>query len=220
MISVVVPTFDRPNSLQRAVRSVFAQTLADDTGFTLIIVDNTPSGTAAATLDALRRACPDTIVFKTLHAPEPGVANARNAAMDLVEGPLVAFLDDDQSAPPDWLEALLAAYEKTPAAVTFGPVKTALPDGIRQHRTYFEAFFARALSAESGYIDEAFGCGNALIDFAQIAGPKPWFDAKMNEMGGEDDLLFDRVRRSGQRFAWAADARVWEHPPKARVTLR
>lgn len=219
MISVVVPTFDRPESLRRAVLSVFAQTLARRTGFTLLIVDNTPSGTAAATLEALRQLCPGTITFKTLHAPEPGVANARNAGMDAAEGSLIAFLDDDQSAPPDWLEGLLAAYEKTPAAVTFGPVKTALPDGITRHRAYFEAFFARTLEAESGYIDQTFGCGNALIDFAQIEGSQPWFDAKMNEMGGEDDLLFDRVRRAGQRFAWAADAVVWEHPPQARVTL-
>ena len=217
MLTVIVPTFDRPQSLQRAVQSLFKQTLAQTTGFTLIVVDNTPSGSAAATLEALKRDCPQTIAMKTLHAPEPGVANARNAAMAAVEGSLVAFLDDDQSAPPEWLEHLLAAYERTPAAVTFGPVETVLPQGTTKHRAYFEAFFARTCDAKSGYIDQAFGCGNALIDFAQIPGSAPWFDAKMNEMGGEDDLLFERVRRLGQRFAWASKAIVFEHPPVARV---
>ena len=81
MLTVIVPTFDRPQSLQRAVQSLFKQTLAQTTGFTLIVVDNTPSGSAAATLEALKRDCPQTIAMKTLHAPEPGVANARNAAM-------------------------------------------------------------------------------------------------------------------------------------------
>ena len=41
----------------------------------------------------------------------------------------------------------------------------------------------------------------------------------MNESGGEDDILFGRIRRARGAFAWAPDAPVWEHPPKDRVTL-
>lgn len=220
MINVIVPTFERPDSLKRAVESLFKQTLASKTGFQIILVDNTPTATASRVIAELQCKCPNTLKFNCLHEPSPGVANARNAAMKAVTGPLVAFLDDDQSAPPTWLERILAAYEARPAAVTFGPVETKLPDGIKTHRAYFEAFFARAHDTQSGYIDKSFGCGNTLIDFAQIPGGVPWFDVKMNELGGEDDLLFDRVRRAGQRFAWAADAVVFEHPPKDRVTLK
>ena len=218
MISVIVPTFNRPESLLRAVRSLFAQTLAE-TGFKLIIVDNTPNATAAAAIAALRTECPTSIAFVSLHDENPGVANARNTAMSAIEGNLVAFLDDDQSAPSDWLEQLLASYKSYPAACTFGPVRTVLPDGISKHRAYFAHFFAREPDLRNGYIDESFGCGNALVDFAQIEGSAPWFDTRMNEMGGEDDLLFSRIRHSGGRFAWAVAAQVCEHPPVERVTL-
>lgn len=218
MISVIVPTFNRPESLKRAVRSLFAQTLAAS-GFTLIIVDNTPRATASDAIAELRRDCPDTITLFSLHEPAPGIANARNAAMNALQGPLVAFLDDDQSAPSNWLERLLAAYEATPAAVTFGPVRTVLPDETTRHAAYFRDFFARDPDLRSGYIRQSFGCGNALLDTAQITGDQPWFDTRMNEKGGEDDMLFARIRQSGGRFAWAADAVVFEHPPRERVTL-
>lgn len=219
MLSVIVPTFDRPDSLKRAVESLFAQTYAA-TGFDLIIVDNTPSATASAMISTLRKQCPKTIRLIALHEPKAGVANARNAAMAAARSTLVAFLDDDQSAPSDWLEHLLDNYAHYPAAVTFGPVKTALPREQTRHRGYFEAFFARDPDLESGFIDVSFGCGNALIDFAQIPGGAPWFDVRMNQSGGEDDLLFRRVATAGGAFAWAQDAPVLEHPPQERVRLR
>ncbi|MEL6724770.1 MAG: glycosyltransferase family A protein [Pseudomonadota bacterium] len=219
MISVVIPTFNRPEGLKRAVMSVFGQSLVPE-GFELVIVDNTPEATAAEAIAELRRVCPETITLIALHEPAAGVANARNTAMASVDASLVAFLDDDQSAPDTWLETLLANYRKFPAAVTFGPVETALPKQQKRHQAYFETFFAREPDLSSGFTEDSFGCGNALIDFAQIPGGAPWFDISMNEIGGEDDLLFQRVRRAKLRFAWAAEAPVWEHPPAERVSLR
>ena len=218
MISVVIPTFNRPQGLKLAVESVFAQTLAGS-GFELIIVDNTPDATAAEMIANLEAACPTSIRFIALHEPAAGVANARNTAMSAVSSNLVAFLDDDQSAPETWLEKLLENYRAYPAAVTFGPVITRLPDGHRRHQEYFEGFFARDPDLASGYIEASFGCGNALIDFARIDGGTPWFDTQMNEIGGEDDLLFQRVRKSKAQFAWAAEAAVYEYPLPERVAL-
>src|SRR6056297_3519888 len=169
MISVIVPTFDRPDGLIRAVESLYQQTLAR-TGFELIIVDNTPEATASEAIAALRAKCPSAISLITLHEPAAGVANARNTAMSAAGASLVAFLDDDQSAPETWLEALLESYRKFPAAVTFGPVLTRLPSGQRRHQAYFEGFFARDPDLAAGYIEQSYGCGNALIDFSRIPG--------------------------------------------------
>lgn len=218
-LTVIVPTFNRPDSLIRAVRSLFAQTIAKS-GFTVIIVDNAPEASAAHAITCLRNMCPAKIKLVTLHEPNAGVANARNRAMSAVRTDLVAFLDDDQSAPRDWLAQLLSAYKVFPAAVTFGPVRTVLPANQKRHHAYFRAFFARQPTHESGPIEQSYGCGNALIDFAQVPGHAPWFDTAMNEVGGEDDRLFERVRSADGTFAWASDAPVFEHPPEDRVTLR
>ncbi len=219
LLSVIMPTFDRPENLVRAVRSLFSQTCLRRMGFTLILVDNTPGHTAMASIKALRSECPDMITLISLHEPNPGVANARNAAMRAAKTDLIAFLDDDQTAPPDWLEALLEAYAQCQAIATFGPVITKLPDPDCLHADYFRHFFARDPGHDSGYIDEYYGCGNALIDFAQIPGGPPWFDTKMNETGGEDDMLFRRIKPLGKSYAWAGDAHVFEQPLESRLNL-
>ncbi len=218
-ISVVIPTFRRPASLARAVRSVYRQARPAGIAVTVVIVDNDPEGSAADVLTTLRAEAPGWIAFIALHEPHAGVANARNAAMAEVTTRLVAFLDDDQSAPPGWLGALLAAHAACPAAVTFGPVVTVLPDRVARHRRYLEAFFARTPAHDSGHIDTWYGCGNALLDLTRAPNEGPMFDTRMNASGGEDDLLFARIDEQGGRFAWCAEAPVFEHVPESRARL-
>ncbi|RIJ27774.1 glycosyltransferase family 2 protein [Henriciella algicola] len=218
VLTVVIPTYNRPDSLRRAVESLFWQGAARS-GFRLIVADNSVDATARLTFDTLAEQAPDTLTLTYLHVPEAGVANARNAAMKVLETPLIAFLDDDQAAPTHWIEELLAAYKTFGAAVTFGPVQTVLPDDITKHRAYYENFFAREPNISPGYIEKPFGCGNCLIDARQVPMKGQWFDARMNEVGGEDDLLFQRIRANRGKFAWAPNAPVFEYPLRQRISL-
>lgn len=218
-ITVVIPTFNRPDGLIKAVLSVYSQTLTEARGFDLVIVDNHPDYTGEDAIESMRKLCPDTLGFTAIHEPCAGVANARNTAMSRVKTALVAFLDDDMTAPRDWLERMLQTHKSYPAPVLFGPVITALPDDVKRHRAYFEAFFARDPGHSTGYIEASYGCGNTLIDFSKVPGKAPWFDETMNEIGGEDDRLFEAIRSAEGKFAWAADAPVNEHPLRSRLTL-
>ncbi|MEO1473286.1 MAG: glycosyltransferase [Pseudomonadota bacterium] len=220
MITVVTPTFRRPGGLARAIRSVFAQTGAPaEGGFSIVVVDNDPAGSAAETLSQLATEAPAHITFTHAHEPRAGVANARNTAMSIVKTRRVVFLDDDQTAPPGWLDALLAFHAQTPAAATFAPVETVLPEGIDSHHAYLKAFFARTHNCADGYIDRAYGCGNTMIDLDLFTAPEPMFDTTMNETGGEDDVLFAAVARTGGRYAWCSTAPVFEHVPPTRARL-
>lgn len=218
-VSIVIPTFRRPGGLDRAARSVFAQTGLEAAQFELVIVDNDPAHSAYQVAYRLKLDAPDNWHVEIVHEPRPGVANARNAAMAAARARLIAFLDDDQSAPRTWLAELLATHSRTPAAATFGPVATALPDGITTHRPYLEAFFARAPGHDEGYIDASYGCGNCLLDRGLLPPLDPLFNPDMNESGGEDDMLFAAIRASGGRFAWSANAPVFEHVPESRARL-
>lgn len=218
MIDVIVPTFDRPLELKRAIRSLYAQSVGSN-GFRIIIVDNTPDANAASAVADLKRSCPSHIELCVLHEPSPGVANARNKAIQHLQYDLIAFLDDDQTAPKDWLSKLIKTHSEYPAAVLFGPVLACLPNDTVENAAYFRRFFSRDPDLSTGFITESFGSGNALIDVTKVPGSLPWFNIKMNETGGEDDLLFERIRLAGERFGWAANAPVWEHPPESRVRL-
>ncbi|MCA8901334.1 MAG: glycosyltransferase family 2 protein [Hyphomonas sp.] len=216
-LAVAIPTFRRNAGLEQAIRSVFAQDHA--TPFELIIADNDPDGGAAELACRLADEAPVHIRVLYAHVPEPGVANARNAALASTEARLIAFLDDDQSASRGWLSALLRCHANFPAAATFGPIDTVLPESVTSHTAYFRQFFCRMDGAGTGYIPRSYGCGNSLLDRDLIPQGEPVFDARMNESGGEDDVLFQRIREAGGQFAWAADALAFEHVPAERARL-
>ena len=219
-ISVIIPTFCRPEDLLRAARSVFGQSLIGQVPCTLIIIDNDPAASAADAIEILRGECPDGLTFVSAHEPRAGVSNARNRAMSLVSTDLIAFLDDDQSAAnPDWLETLYALHMEFKPAVCFGPLVTQLPESVTEHIDYFSAFFGRSDPSPRGLIDQYHGGCNTLIDVAKLPPQRPLFAESANEAGGEDDILFEQIEMQGGTFAWEPDAPVFEHVPVHRARL-
>lgn len=214
-LSVIVPTMRRPESLERALRSLFVQTAPMAS---IVVVDNDPAGTARDTVARLSPDSPCPLIYR--HEPRPGVATARNAGLSMTDAPLIAFLDDDEAASPQWLAALLAALDQTRADVVFGPIAGRVPENSGWATPYLEAFFGRAGPTTTQRIDKPWGCGNSLmIRATALPGDAP-FDASADQSGGEDDALFAALQARGGRFGWAAGAWVEEFAPPHRATMR
>ncbi len=216
-VCVVIPTRGRPQSLSRAVRSVLAQADVPFTDMELLVVDNDPARSAETTANGLAAGAPFPVRY--ICEPTAGVASARNAGLGASSAPLIAFLDDDEEAPPGWLAALLEACTRFEADAVFGPVRTRLPDRVHRHRSYLEDFFSRQGPAQAQLLDGYYGCGDSLVRRAALPHPTAPFDLARNLIGGEDDLLFQDMKARGARFAWAPDAWVWEHPDPDRLSL-
>lgn len=212
MVSIVIPTFRRPEALARALASALAQDLGELMA-EVVVVDNDPAGSPSPATPPAPR-----LPVRYVHAPEPGVANARNAGVAAARGALIAFLDDDEVAPPGWLRAVVETQRRFDADAVFGPVKTLLPGGVTRHRAYFERFFARIGPENAQPIDHAYGCGCSLVRRSALPGPQP-FSPSRNRSGGEDDLMFAAMKAKGARFAFAPDAWVWEAPEPSRLSL-
>ena len=215
-IAVVIPTLRRPDSLERAIRSVWRQTHLD--GVEIVVADNDPTGSARSTLDDLTDHSPCPLIY--VHAPRPGVATARNAGLAGTQASLIAFLDDDEEATPGWLEALIRARATTGADVVFGPIRGRVPDGTGWTTPYLERFFGRTGPDEDRLIEAPFGCGNSLMVRATALPGSAPFDVAADQAGGEDDALFAALASRGGRFGWAAGAWVDEHAPAHRATLK
>jgi len=213
MISVIIPTFRRPDSFLRAARSVFAQAGVEDVE--LVAIDNSPEGSALGVFRQLTADAP--IPFRWAHEPKPGVANARNAALKLASGDLIAWLDDDEEASPHWLEALVSVRRETGAQSVFGPVRARA--GNAPNARFYEALHSRVGPSLSGPCAHPWGIGNSLQPRSLYDEAEP-FDVSTNETGGEDDALFAAWAEAGARFAWAADAWVIEHLGAERTHLR
>ncbi len=210
-VSIIIPTFRRPERAIEAARSALAQVC--DATFEVVLVDNDPAGSALAPLRAL-----NDYRVAVVHEPRAGVANARNAGLRAAKGGTIAFLDDDELAPAGWLAELMRVQAAHGADVVFGPVRTKLVTRPRDHEAFFEAFFARAPEHAEGKIGTFYGCGCSLIRRAALPAAEP-FSTERNEIGGEDDLLFQTMQAGGASFAWAPNAFVWETPEPSRVTL-
>ena len=219
-LSIIIPTFQRPEDLLYAARSVFSQTLLSKIQCTLIIVDNDPAGSAAQNIEILRVEAPANLSFVSAHEPRAGVSNARNCAMELVTSDLIAFLDDDQSAANnEWLEILYKLHLDLKPTVVFGSLITVLPESVEQHHTYFKKFFGREDHSPRGFIEHFHGGANTLIDMSQLPEKRPIFDETWNDSGGEDDALFVMIKENGGTFAWEPDASVYERVPERRANL-
>jgi succinoglycan biosynthesis protein ExoM len=207
-VSIIIPTFRRPERALEAARSAQAQTTR--VAFEIVMVDNDPAGSA---LEALRM-----LDVTVVHEPRAGVANARNAGLRAAKGEFIAFLDDDETAHDTWLDNLLRVQAAANADAVFGPVHTKLAGSPRDHHEYFEAFFARDPQHAEGKLNMFYGCGNSLVRRAALPSAEP-FSTERNEIGGEDDLLFQTMQAAGATFAWAPAAIVFETPEPSRVTL-
>jgi hypothetical protein len=102
-VTVVVCTYslERWAELAAAIGSLERQTVRPRE--VVLVVDH-----AAALLERARRRWPGVTAIAS--AGPPGLSSARNTGLDASSGAVVAFLDDDAVAEPDWLERMLDAY--------------------------------------------------------------------------------------------------------------
>ncbi len=216
-ISVIIPTFRRADGLGRALASVTAQETVPGTAVDIIVCDNSPEASARGQVIAFGATSPLTVTF--VHEPNPGVANARNRAVAACFADFIAFLDDDEEAPADWLKQLLITQKTYDADVVFGPVTARLSNRPQtKFDGYFNAFFSRHGAPQDEQLATYYGCGNSLIRRARMPAEQP-FSVIQNDMGGEDDQLFNGLMKQGAVMAWAAHAPVFEDVPDRRATL-
>ena len=111
-VSVVIPacSMDRWDSLREAVASVRAQTV--QVLETVVVIDHHPALMAKAASEL-----PGVTVIA--NAGIRGASGARNTGAAASRGEMLAFLDDDAIASPNWLESLLQHF-KNPKVVGAG----------------------------------------------------------------------------------------------------
>lgn len=108
-ISVVIPARNEEKTLPRCLEALACQTHRD---FELIVVD---SASSDATAEVGRKHGAHIIKLKT-----PGVALARQVGFEAARGEIIASMDADTIAPPDWLIRLTAPFSDPQVVETVG----------------------------------------------------------------------------------------------------
>lgn len=118
-VDVCACTFRRPSVVD--LLASLAKLEAPGWRMRVIIADNDDQPSARETVERAFAALGLNGLY--IHAPARNISVARNACLNAARAPLVAFLDDDETARPDWLANLIARHEATKASVVFGKVK-------------------------------------------------------------------------------------------------
>jgi GT2 family glycosyltransferase len=143
-ISVVIPTFRRPEQLGEAIASVLGQAgvLVE-----IIIIDDSPEASAQEIVECVGDA---RVRYLKNPVPTGGVPSVvRNLGWPLAQGDFIHFLDDDDIVPEGHYAAVKKIfYEHPEVGVVFGriePFGNAPEAQLRHERQFFDDAARRAL---------------------------------------------------------------------------
>jgi len=220
-LTVAVATYRRPEELRELLPQLVAQ--ADEARAAgweaeVLVVDNDPDRTGAPVVSAhLATSPPDGAAVRYTAEPEPGIASARNRALDEArDSRLLVFVDDDEQPHPGWLRLLLATREQTSAAAVAGAVESAF-DGDLEPWVAAGDFFRRRRPPTGTEITVA-ATNNLLLDLAVVRRLGLRFDAAFGITGGSDTLFTRRLTSAGHRMVWCDEAVVTDRVPAVRMT--
>ena len=100
-VTVILCTYNRCQSLAKALQSVAASEMPTSTAWEVLVVDNNSTIKPARSWKASSRRHPGR--FRYLFEPKPGKSHALNAGIRDAHGDILAFIDDDVTVEKNWL---------------------------------------------------------------------------------------------------------------------
>ncbi|GAC1630556.1 MAG: hypothetical protein NVS9B10_23080 [Nevskia sp.] len=216
-ISLCIATYRRAERLEALLEDLVRQQRLP---CEVAVVDNHAEGSARAVVEARRaRGIPFQLHYDI--QPQRNISLTRNRTVELcAAGDWLAFIDDDERAPPAWLAQLAAAAEQFKADVVLGPVVPLLPDTapawIRRGAFYD---FPRLPSGTVVPLNRM-RFGNVLLRASALRAEPGPFDVSFGLIAGEDGDLLVRMVRHCARVVWCDEAIVTEPVEAARLSLR
>ena len=107
LVSIIIPAYNVDNYLEECVNSLLCQTY---TNYEIVIIDD---GSTDNTYNIGKRLTVESAKVKLFHQENQGVSIARNIGMQKANGEFFVFVDADDIAAPQYIEALAACAKKS-----------------------------------------------------------------------------------------------------------
>jgi glycosyltransferase involved in cell wall biosynthesis len=213
--SVIVPTYQRLESLGRCLDALAAQDIGRDR-FEVVVVNDGGADSPRDTVERYR----GSLDVRLIEQANAGPAAARNAGAAVARGEYLVFTDDDCLPDSRWLSALSESAARHPGCGVGGRVDNALNDGIYSHASQ------QLIDFLYGYYNEPDAPGRFFITsnhavptarFRELGG----FDVTFPLAAAEDRDLCDRWREQGGAIVYDDRAVVHHaHPLGLRSFCR
>lgn len=210
-ISIVIPTFCRPESLAECLQSVLSDAdRSPAVSVEIIVVDD--GGCPPARVDR---------GIQLIRQSNQGAAAARNRGVERSTGEVIVFLDDDSVVPIGWLEhgvtwlqsrphldGMAGAVINRPNSGPGATINQAIIDGFR-----FQSFVDNKTAP--------FSTTNNLWIRRAAMSRGLLFDERFFAAGGEDRAYLMLAQRLGLRIGIDSDLPVYhDHPASLRGFIR
>lgn len=208
LVSIVIPTYNRAHTLQRAVDSVLIQTYHNSE---IVLVDD---GSTDGTKELIENQYKNVRYF---YIPHSGVSKARNKGIEKAKGSWISFLDSDDYWLPEKLSSQLSFLKMNPEYKICHADEIWIKNGKRinqgkKHHKFTGWFFSPSLHMclispssviihtsvfdEIGVFDEDFKYGEDYELWLRITARYPvgYIDKKLVvKTGGHEDQLSQKI---------------------------
>lgn len=217
-VAICVATFRRPLLLRSLLESLAGLAFKKELDLHpfIVVVDNDADGGAEPVVVGLQAQFP--FPLRYVIEPRRGIPYARNTAVRaaLEEGAeFVAFIDDDETASPRWIDELVHVQRHAGADVVSGPVRPRFAPGVAPWIA--DGGFFAVRHYQTGASVPMAATNNSLVAASLLASPFPPFDPRFGLSGVDDSHFFLRVRLAGAKMVWAEMAVVEEFIPATRA---
>lgn len=224
-LTVVVCTHNRAALLPRCLEALQRQEGVTPDALDLVVVDN---GSTDGTRKVVEPFCSGVIPTRYVFEPTLGLSVARNTGLREARASLVAYVDDDAFAEPQWAASVLSTFATADGrlAVVAGRVfpewEVSPPDCMTP---YLEALYTVHDRGDEPRLmqDSEYFVGANMIFRRDVLLELGGFEAKLGRVGtsllsNEETYLRDRLAALGYRCAYAPQAVVHHHIGKDRLT--
>lgn len=215
-IVVCICTYNRFDMLSKLLYELNKQITDDLFTYSVVVVDNDANRSAENVVENIVNKVEYSISY--CHEPVQNIALARNKTIENATGDFLAFIDDDEFPPDNWLLTSYTTLKHFDVDGVLGPVKPFFenkpPNWIIKGK-YYEKLPPIGTGEKLHWQDTR--TSNVLMK-------RNVFDAAENRFreefgrGGEDRDFFRRMISKGYVFIWSAEAFVFETIPPVRFT--
>lgn len=211
-VSVIIPAYNEEEVIEACVESLFQQNFQD---YEIHIIDDESRDQTPQILQSLQSKEPNRLKVHSFGKVGPG--RARNLVGLSSESEILAFMDADCEAHPDWLQELIQAMDETQAASVGGPHR-APPDKSNSFQVRVEKFFSRLSFVTQFFqksMDRRKTKHNPLCNVAYRAEIFRQLKGFREDLFPGEDYDFDwRLRKLGGVILYEPRALVYHHRPE------
>lgn len=213
-------TCKRPRSLTKLLESISAQSIfTAGIEVETVIVDNDDQQSGLPVYHVFAENYPCELTY--LCEARRGIPYARNRVVEHAierNAPYIAFIDDDETAPPDWLQALHRVITHRQVDGVQGEVVSLLPE--KDVPRWAEIAKRKTGNKREGQSRTGMSTNNVIFSTGPVREKGLRFDERFALSGGSDIDFFKRAAETGSKHIWTNTATVYEEIPHSRLTTR